>query len=93
MVFSEIMQDVHTRFAAYHASFPELKMREMTSRWGTCQPSKNTITLNTRLIEAPKNCIGYVVFHEFCHFVYPNHSKQFYALLQVMLPDWRERKE
>ena len=93
LVFSGIMQEVHTSFAAYHASFPELRLREMTSRWGTCQPSKNTITLNTRLIEAPQNCIEYVVFHEFCHFVHPNHSKQFYALLQVMLPDWRERKE
>ncbi|MBP0971742.1 MAG: M48 family metallopeptidase [Oscillospiraceae bacterium] len=51
------------------------------------------IALNRRLIEAPKNCIEYVVTHEFCHLVYPNHSKQFYALLQVMLPDWRESKD
>ncbi len=49
--------------------------------------------VNKRLIEAPKNCIEYVVYHEFCHFVHPNHSKLFYNLLQVMLPDWRESKQ
>ena len=58
-----------------------------------CLPNKGIITLNKRLIEAPKNCIEYVVYHEFCHFIHPNHSKQFYSLLQVMLPDWRESKQ
>lgn len=91
-VFGEIMQDVHSRFTAYHVAFPELRLRNMTSRWGSCQPGKGIITLNSQLIEAPKSCIEYVVYHEFCHFVFPNHSKQFYALLQVMLPDWREKK-
>ncbi|WP_295094925.1 M48 family metallopeptidase [Ruminococcus sp.] len=64
----------------------------MTSRWGSCLPSKCIITLNKSLIEAPKCCIEYVVYHEFCHFIHPNHSKQFYSLLQIMLPDWKERK-
>ena len=91
-VFQEIMQEVHGRFSAYNVGLPALNLRSMTSRWGSCQPSKGIITLNSRLIEAPKSCIAYVLYHEFCHFVYPNHSKQFYALLQVMLPDWRERK-
>lgn len=91
-VFEDIMHEVHKKFAPYNIAFPQLKIRRMTSRWGSCQPFKGVITLNRRLIEAPKNCIEYVVFHEFCHFIHPDHSKKFYALLQLMLPDWKECK-
>jgi len=92
-VFTEIMQQTAKRFAGYGVTMPELRIRNMVSRWGSCQKDRGAIALNRRLIEAPKNCIEYVVMHEFCHLVYPNHSKQFYALLQVMLPDWRESKD
>lgn len=92
-IFTEIMKEVHKKFIPYNVEFPQLKLRNMTSRWGSCQPYKGVITLNKCLIEAPRNCIEYVVCHEFCHFIHPNHSKQFYSLLQIMLPDWRERKE
>ena len=92
IIFNEIMHEVHQKFIPYGVDYPQLKLRTMTSRWGSCLPNKGIITLNKRLIEAPKNCIEYVVYHEFCHFIHPNHSKQFYSLLQVMLPDWRESK-
>lgn len=93
VIFIEIMQAVHQKFISYGVHYPQLKLRNMTSRWGSCLPNKRVITLNKRLIEAPKSCIEYVMYHEFCHFVHPNHSKQFYNLLQVMLPDWRESKQ
>ncbi|MDE5763726.1 MAG: M48 family metallopeptidase [Ruminococcus sp.] len=92
-VFSEIMQAVHRKFIPYGVEYPQLKIRNMSSRWGSCLSDRGIVTLNKRLIEAPKNCIEYVVYHEFCHFVHPNHSKNFYSLLQVMLPDWRESKK
>ena len=93
IIFNEIMHEVHQKFIPYGVDFPQLKLRNMTSRWGSCLPNKGIITLNKRLIEAPKNCIEYVVYHEFCHFIHPNHSKQFYSLLQVILPDWRDSKQ
>ena len=91
-VFDEIMQHVYKKFKPYLAFYPKLKIRNMTSRWGSCHPNKYVVTLNKKLIEFPKNCIEYVVTHEFCHFIHPNHSKQFYSFLQVMLPDWKEGK-
>lgn len=57
------------------------------------KPKSSAITINSRLIEAPRHCIEYVMMHEFCHMIYPNHSKDFYLLLQVMMPDWKERKK
>ena len=55
-------------------------------------PRKGIITLNKRLLEAPRYCIEYVVMHEFCHFIHPDHSKHFYAFLTMLMPDWKERK-
>lgn len=92
-VFSDIIQRVHARFISYGVALPQLVIRNMTSRWGSCLPKKGIITLNKHLIEAQKNCIEYVVYHEFCHFIHPNHSKEFYMLLQVMLPDWKRSKQ
>ena len=63
-----------------------------TSR-GSCLAKKGVVTLNKRLLEAPRNCIEYVVMHELCHFIHPNHSKQFYAFLTMLMPDWKQRKE
>lgn len=92
-IFDEVMHEVHKRFIPYGVEYPELKIREMTSRWGSCLPKKGIITLNKRLIEAPKYCIEYVIYHEFCHFIHPDHSKAFYTLLQIMLPEWKECKK
>ena len=92
-VFSEIIQEVHQKFAPYNVDLPLLSIRNMTSRWGSCLPEKGIITLNKSLIEAPRNCIEYVVYHEFCHFIHPHHSKKFYSLLQVMLPNWKESRQ
>ncbi|MDE5854388.1 MAG: M48 family metallopeptidase [Ruminococcus sp.] len=91
-VFMDMMHQVYKKFEPYSIEFPQLKIRNMTSRWGSCQPAKGIITLNKRLIESSKNCIEYVVTHEFCHLIHPNHSQNFYSLLQVMLPDWKESK-
>ena len=74
------------------AQKPEIKYRRMNKRWGSCTPS-GVITFNTELIKAPTHCIDYVVLHELCHLVHEGHSAKFYHLLDVLMPDWRKRKE
>ena len=92
-VFSEIVEELYPVFQKYGVAPPILRIRNMDTRWGSCLPSKGVITLNKRLLEAPRNCIEYVVMHEFCHFIHPNHSKHFYDFLAMLMPDWKERKK
>ena len=69
-----------------------VRIREMKTRWGSCNPSKGYINLNLRLIEKPTECIEYVVFHELTHLVHPDHSDKFYNHLSLFMPDWKQRK-
>lgn len=91
-IYNEIAHEVYKKFEKYGVSFPQIKIRKMTTKWGSCQPVREIITLNSRLIEVTRSCIEYVITHEFCHFIQPNHSKDFYSLLHVMMPDWKQRK-
>ncbi|MBQ7252249.1 MAG: M48 family metallopeptidase [Kiritimatiellae bacterium] len=91
-VFGEILHELHPLVEKYGVEEPVLRIRDMETRWGTCQARKGVITLSRRLLEAPRHCIEYVVLHELCHFIHPNHSKRFYERLAAWMPDWKVRK-
>mgnify|MGYP001416405383 FL=1 len=93
MVFCDVMDVLYPSFQKYGVQRPSLRIRDMETRWGSCLAKKGIITLNKRLLEAPRHCIEYVVMHELCHMVHPNHSRQFYAFLTMLMPDWKERKQ
>lgn len=92
-VYEEICHRVHGRFQQWGVGYPEVRIRRMTSRWGSCQPYRGVVTLNSRLIETPLCCIEYVATHEFCHFIHPDHSKAFHALMTNLMPDWKQRRQ
>ncbi|MDW5299622.1 MAG: SprT family zinc-dependent metalloprotease [Sedimentibacter sp.] len=92
-MFDQICRETYQIFKKYGVEYPIVKIRNMTSRWGSCNPKKNIITLNSKLIEAPRNSIEYVVLHEFAHFIHPNHSKKFYDFVAMLMPDWKGRKK
>ncbi len=93
MIFKELVDEKYVLFQKYNVPYPELRVRYMTSRWGSCQPKRGIITLNSQLIKVPRNCIEYVVLHEFAHYIHPNHSRQFWDFVTMMMPDWKERKK
>ncbi len=77
----------------YNISRPKMMLRKMKTLWGSCSPHRGTITFNQYLTKATPACIEYVVLHELVHFLYPNHSKQFYDFLSNYMPDWKDRKK
>ncbi len=78
--------------APYGVKMPQLRLRDMKSRWGSCAWKKGVVTLNTRLFYAPRECLDYVVLHELCHFVHPDHGPGFHALMATLMPDYKRRK-
>ena len=92
-VFLDIATLTFRSLSNYHLEFPDVKIRDMKSRWGSCTPAKNSITLNRKLIHYPFEFIEYVVLHEFVHFIQPNHSKAFYNIIENYMPDYKTRME
>jgi predicted metal-dependent hydrolase len=71
---------------------PRLIIRTMQSRWGSLSRA-GSMTLNVRLMQAPRACIEYVVAHELCHVLHRDHDSRFLRLLEAVMPDWKKRKE
>lgn len=77
----------------YKINRPKVMLRKMKTLWGSCSPHRGVITFNQYLTKATPACIEYVVLHELIHFLYPNHSRQFYDFLSNYMPDWKDRKK
>lgn len=92
VVFESILRKLLVEFSQFESYEISLKHRFMKKRWGSCSTDGN-ILLNTELIKASRACIEYVIIHELCHLVFPNHSKDFYNLLNNLLPDWEKLKK
>lgn len=69
---------------------PNLKIRKMTSRWGVCNIKNHNVTLNYNLYKYDICCLDYVIVHELSHFIYPNHSKDFWNLVGKYYPKYKE---
>ena len=69
----------------------KLTIRAQRTRWGSCS-ARGAISLNWRLMQAPPEILDYVVVHELCHLLEPNHSPRFWAEVARVLPDWRQRR-
>ncbi len=92
IIFSKILDSAFSKFARYKIPFPEIQIKQMEKRWGSCTPS-GKILLNLELIKAPRGSIEYVIIHELCHLVHHGHNKDFMKLQEKMMPDWRKWKE
>ena len=60
------------------------------TRFGSCS-SKGNISYSYRLLLYPDAAIDYVVVHELSHLLRMNHSREFYKIIERVLPDYRER--
>ncbi|UZD55218.1 M48 family metallopeptidase [Caldimonas aquatica] len=91
-VFDAVLTDAFDTFQRLGHERPRIAVREMRSRWGSLSPG-GQMTLNSRLVQAPRPCVEYVIVHELCHLIHKNHSSEFFALLGQVMPDWQIRKQ
>ena len=91
-LFPSYIEQAFSAFQAMGYKLPSIKMRWMKRHWGSLS-AKGVMTLNTKLVRAPKHLIDYVLVHELCHLAHMNHGKGFYALMTKLMPDWKPRKK
>ena len=69
-----------------------IKITSAKKRFGSCS-GKNSICYSWRLMQYPPEAIDYVVVHELAHIVHKNHGKEFYSLIEKILPDYKKREK
>jgi len=69
-----------------------IEVRDQKTRWGSCS-TRGTLSFNWRLVLAPFDVLDYVVVHELCHLVEPNHSRRFWRLVEKRRPGYRTQSE
>ncbi len=89
--FDYILNTFLPRFKKYNIIKPNIIIKNMKKRWGSCSV-KGNIILNSQLIKTSVHGIQYVIVHELCHLVHRNHNKNYYKLLSSILPGWEKTK-
>ena len=69
------------------------KIKKLSSAWGIYHKKENYISFNFDLIEKDIESIEYIVLHELCHIFYMNHQKDFWALVEKYMPDYKIRRK
>lgn len=68
--------------------YGRITVRNQKTRWGSCSGKKN-LNFNCLLMLTNEKVIDYVVVHELCHLKEMNHSKNFWAEVERVLPDYK----
>lgn len=71
----------------YGYSFNTIRIKNTTSRWGSCS-SKGNLNFNYRIVFLPEKIADYIIVHELCHLGEFNHSHKFWSLVERTIPDY-----
>ena len=89
----ERLQDKTHRYAEQIGVSPAgISVRNFKSRWGSCD-KKGEVVFNWNIIKAPHSIVDYVVIHELCHLIHPNHSKDFWQVVGRFDTDYPEHRQ
>jgi predicted metal-dependent hydrolase len=78
--------------AAYGFQYNKISIRNQKTRWGSCS-KKGNLNYNYKIIHLPEDLADYIIVHELCHLKEFNHSKNFWDLVSIAVPDCRERRK
>lgn len=65
--------------------YADVAIKNQRTRWGSCSTT-GRISLNCKLLFLPRNLVRYVIWHELCHLLEPNHSERFWMHLRHFEP-------
>src|SRR3989344_1749908 len=73
----------------YQFKVNRITIRNQKSRWGSCS-KKGNLNFNYKIVLLPEALVDYVIVHELCHLGEFNHSKKFWKLVSLTIPDYKE---
>lgn len=88
----DIPQRVRKYAPIVGVDYGRITIRMQKSRWGSCS-SKGNLNFNCLLMAMPEEIRDYVVVHELCHRKQMNHSDKFWAEVEAVLPDYKEKRK
>lgn len=68
-------------------------VQRMKTKWGSCNPGRRSIRLNSELAKKSPECLEYVIVHELAHLLEPSHNKVFVSLMDKFMPQWRQFRD
>lgn len=93
---AQVRRDVSRWLARYCPQLglapTSVRVRSLKSLWGSLD-TRDRVTLDLALALAPPAALKYVVVHELCHLRIRSHSPRYWALVETLLPDWKEQRE
>ena len=92
MAYEKIMERIEYYQIYFNVKPNNIKIKKQEKRWGSCS-SKKDLFFNWKIIMAPLKVLDYIVVHEMSHMAYMNHSRDFWDLVERIMPDYRLRKE
>lgn len=69
------------------------QVKQMKTKWGTCNIEKQRIWVNLELAKKPIPCLEYLIVHELVHLIERHHNDRFLTLMEKHLPQWKFYKE
>ena len=69
-----------------------VRFKVMSSQWGSLAPD-DSVALDLSLVLARPSAFEYVLVHELCHLLQPDHSRAFWREVEARFPDWRDERD
>ncbi|MBP2030791.1 putative metal-dependent hydrolase [Methanohalophilus levihalophilus] len=89
----QVINERIDRYLKYFDEHPSgVLVKEYKSKWGSCSKD-NQLRFNWKIVMAKTSIIDYLVVHELCHMEHKNHSKDYWKAVQVILPDYGEKRK
>jgi len=93
LLHKEYSREIITKRLEYYASeynftYNRIAIKNTTTRWGSCSSLRN-LNFNYKLAFLSQELLDYVVVHELCHLRHMNHSKDYWAEVEKILPEYK----
>ncbi len=76
----------------YGYTYNKISIRNQKTRWGSCSKQGN-LSFHYKIAFLPEHLADYIIVHELCHLKEMNHSKKFWDLVALAIPDHKERRK